>query len=816
MISFWQDIRFGIRMLLKNPGTTAIAVFTLALAIGANTAIFSVVNAVLLRPLPYQNPERLVTLWAKVPEHGRWRTTPANFFDWKKQNMAFEDIAAFGQGTMTLTGDGEPEQLLGTRVSSGYFPVVGVAPVLGRAFTNDEYEPGKGQVVILGHAFWQRRYAGDPALINKLITLNGSPYVVVGVMPPGIYPARPTPSGRISFEPNEEQFWTPMSFSPQWAAVRTAHVLGAVGRLKPGVTAAQAQTEMDTIAARLAQEYPVNKGEGIIVNPFMNEVAGDVRPALVVLLGAVVMVLLIACANVAGLLLAQHTARTKEIAIRAALGAGRGRLLRQFLIEGLLLSLCGSAAGIALAKLGLAGMVVLVSARIPRIDQAHLDFRVLGFTLGLSLLTCLIFALAPALQATKPDLQSTLEQGSRTSRLSFGRQGLRQALVVFQIGMAVMLIISAGLLIMSFWRLRQVDPGFQPDHVISLSLTLPQSKYNDNVRISGFYQQLIEQLSALPGVQSTSIGYDHPLETNWTDAFAIEGRPQDQERASASFNPVSPDYFKTLGGGIVEGRDFTAQDDQNHPGVTIVNEAFARRYFPNERAVGRRLRLSAPARAWGNQRFDWFEIVGIARNMKSSGLKAETEPGYYVPATQAPQSDMLVLVRAQSDPVALLPAIRRAVWAIDPNQPIADIKTMNQIAADNVGQSRLNMILMGGFGGLALILAAVGIYGLLSYAVTQRTQELGIRMALGAQVRDVLKLVLKQGMGLALVGEGIGLVAAFATTRVLRGLLFGVTPTDPVIFIAVFQLLALVAFIACYLPARRATKVDPLVALRYE
>ena len=502
MISFWQDIRFGIRMLLKNPGTTAIAVFTLALAIGANTAIFSVVNAVLLRPLPYQNPERLVALWAKVPEHGRWRTTPANFFDWKKQNTVFEDMAAFGQWTMTLTGAGEPEQLLGARVGSGYFSVVGVAPVLGRAFTNEEYEPGKGQVVILGHAFWQRRYAGDPTLINRSITLNGSPYVVVGVMPPGIYPARPTPGGRISFEQNEEQFWTPMSFSPQWAAVRTAHVLGAVGRLKPGMTAVQAQTEMDTIAARLAQEYPANKGEGIIVNPFMNEVAGDVRPALVVLLGAVLMVLLIACANVAGLLLAQHTARTKEIAIRAALGAGRGRLLRQFLIEGLLLSLCGSAAGIALAKLGLAGMMALVSARIPRIDQAHLDLRVLGFTLGLSLLTCLIFALAPALQATKPDLQSTLEQGSRTSRLSFGRQGLRQALVVFQISMAVMLIISAGLLIMSFWRLRQVDPGFQPDHVVSLSLTLPQSKYNDNVRINGFYQQLIEQLSALPGVQS--------------------------------------------------------------------------------------------------------------------------------------------------------------------------------------------------------------------------------------------------------------------------------------------------------------------------
>ena len=816
MISFWQDIRFGARMLLKNPGVTAIAVLTLALAIGANTAIFSVVNAVLLRPLPYRNPDRLVSLWAKVPEHGRWRTTPANFFDWKKQNTVFEDVAAFGTWTMTLTGDGEPEQLLGTRVSSGYFSVVGVEPMLGRSFANEEYEPGKGQVVILGHAFWQRRYAGDRAIVGKSITLNDNPYVVIGVMPPGIYPARPTPSGRISFERNEEQFWTPMSFSPQWAAVRTAHVLGALARLKPGVTVAQAQAEMDTIAGRLSQEYPVIKGEGIIVNPFMNEVSGDVKPALVVLLSAVLMVLLIACANVAGLLLAQHTGRTKEIAIRAALGAGRGRLLRQFLVEGLLLSVCGAVAGIALAKFGLAAMMALISSRIPRIDQAHLDLRVLGFTLGLSLLTCLIFALAPALHAVRPQLQATLEQGSRTSRLSFGRQRLRQALVVFQVSAAVMLIISAGLLIMSFWRLQQVDPGFKPDRVISFSLTLPQSKYGDNARINGFYNQLIEKLSSVPGVQSASIGYDHPLETNWTDAFAIEGRPQGQEPVSASFNPVSTEYFRTVGSGLLEGREFTGRDDQEHPGVTIVNEAFARRYFPNEKALGRRLRLSAPARMWGNQRFEWFEIVGISRNVKSAGLKVETEPAYYVPATQAPQPDMLVLVRTQGDPVALVPSLRQAVWAIDPNQPIADIKTLNQIVSDSVGQTRLNMILMGAFGGLALLLAAVGIYGLLSYAVTQRTQELGIRMALGAQVKDVLRLVLKQGMGLALLGEGIGLVAAYASTRVLRGLLFGVTPTDPIVFIAVFQLLALVALLACYLPARRATKVDPLVALRYE
>jgi putative ABC transport system permease protein len=816
MTSLWQDVRFGARMLLKNPGVSALAVATLALAIGANTAIFSIVNAVLLRPLPFKNPDRLVSLWAKVPEHGRWRTTPANFFDWKKQNTVFEDLAAFGSWTMTLTGHGEPEQLLGTQVSSGYFSVVGVEPMLGRSFLPEEYQPGKGQAVILGHAFWQRRYGGNQNLINSPITLNGVPYLVVGVMPPGIYPARPTTTGTISFEQSEEQFWTPMSFSPQWAAVRTAHVLGAVARLKPNVAVAQAQAEMDTIGGRLAHEYAVDKDEGIIVSPFMNEVAGDVKPALVMLFSAVLIVLLIACANIAGLLLSQHSARTKEISIRAALGARRARLVRQFLIESLLLSLIGSAAGIAVAKFALGTMVAIIPANIPRLDQAHLDLRVLGFTLALSVLTCLIFGLAPAWKAVSHDLQPTLDQGGRGSRPTFARQRLRQALVVFQVSTAATLVIGAGLLSMSFWRLHQVDPGFNPDHVITFSLTLPPSKYGDNARVNGFYNQLVERLSGVPGVLAAAIGYDHPLQTNWVDSFSVEGRPETEERLSANFNAVGWDYFHTVGAQIIEGRDFTAQDDQNHPGVTIVNEAFARRYFPDERALNRRLQLSAPARIWRNQRLHSFEIIGIARNVKSAGLKAETEPTYYVPATQAPLNDMLVLIRTRGDPNALVPTLRKAVWEIDPDQPIADVKTMNKIVSDSVGQPRLNMTLMASFGALALILAAVGIYGLLSYAVTQRTQELGIRMALGAQVRDVLMLVLKQGMTLALIGEGIGLIEALIFTRLLRGLLFGVTPTNATIFIAVFQVLTVVSLMACYVPARRATKVDPLQALRYE
>lgn len=818
MHTLWHDLRYGARMLLKHPGVTTVAVLTLALGIGANTAIFSVVNAVVLRPLPYHNPDRLVSLWEKVPERGQARATPANFLDWKKQNTVFEDVAAFGAATLTLTGNGEPEQLLGTRASAGYFGVVGVMPMLGRPFLNEEHEPGKGRVVILGHAFWQRRFGGDPAIINKSITLDGNPYTVTGVMPPGIYPVWATTSGQISVNENEQQFWTPMSFTAQWAAVRTAHVLGVLGRLKPGVSLAQAQAEMNTIGARLEQEYAANKGEGIIVNPFMNEVVGNVKPALFTLLGAVALVLLIACANIAGLLLAQHAARSKEIAIRAALGARRGRLVRQFFIEGLLLSLLGTVAGIGLASVGVTAIIKLIPPQFPRFGQAGLDWQVLGFTLFLSVLTCLVFALIPAWHAARPNLQTTLEQGGRSSGPGANRQRFRQALVVFQVSMAVMLVIGAGLLIKSFWRLRQVDPGFNPDRVLSLSITLPQSKYGEKVQISNFYNRLIENISSLPGVQSAAIAYDHPLQSNWYDAFTIAGRPapQSDQGYSANFIPVAWDYFRTVGTDIVKGRQFNPQDDQDHPGVVIVNEAFVRRYLPHEQALGQRLQLNAPARIWNSERLTSFEIVGISRNVKSNGLSAEAEPAYYVPATQAPLQDMTVLVRTQNDPRLIIPALRAAVATIDPNQPIANISTMEKIVADSIAQPRLNMLLMGLFGTLALVLAAVGIYGLLSYAVTQRTQEIGIRMALGAEVTDVLRLVFKQGMKLVLIGEVLGLAGAFALTRLMRGLLFGVTPTDVTTFVAVAGMLAAVALVATLIPARRAAKVDPLVALRYE
>ena len=816
MQTFWQDIRYGFRMLLKHPGVPAVAVITLALGIGANTAIFSVVSAVMLRPLPYHNPDRLVALWESSPERGPKRVTPANFFDWQKQNTTFAAMAPFGFSTMTLTGDGEPEQMLGTRAGAGYFGVVGVEPILGRSFLAEEHEPGKGNVVILGHDFWQRRFGGNQEILNKAITLDGKSYTVVGVMPAGIFPVWATTAGKISFDSTEQQFWVPMSFNAQWANNRSAHVLGVVGRLKENVTVEQARAEMNTIGARLEQEYAANKGEGIVVNPFMHEVVGNVRPALFTLLGAVGVVLLIACANIAGLLLAQHATRSKEVAIRAALGAGRARLVRQFVIEGLLLSLAGTAAGILLARISIDAIVKLEPARFPRFNQTQLDLPVLGFTVVLSLVTCLLFGLIPAWQASKPDLQATLEQGHRVAGPGVRRQRFRQLLVVFQISMAVVLVASAGLLVKSYWRLLQVDPGFRPERVLKASLTLPPAKYENAQQINAFYSQLIERVAALPEVESAAIAYDHPLEANWIDVFTIVGRPDNTEAGSANFHPVGWDYFRTVGTPLVSGRQFTAQDDPDHPGAVIVNEAFVRKYFPHEPPLGRQLRLSPPARIWNNQRLTTFEIVGVARDVKSAGLSGESEPAYYVPATQAPLPDMNVMVRTRNDPTAFVPTLRNAVLQLDPNQPITSVATMDEIMASSIAQPRLSMLLMGLFGVLALLLAAVGIYGLLSYAVAQRTQEMGIRMALGARMTDVLTLVLKQGVALILIGEAVGLVGAFALTRLMRTLLFGVTPTDVPTFAVVAAVLTVVALLACYLPARRATKVDPLVALRYE
>jgi predicted permease len=516
--------------------------------------------------------------------------------------------------------------------------------------------------------------------------------------------------------------------------------------------------------------------------------------------------------------LAQHAGRSKEIAIRAALGAGRVRLLRQFLIEGVLLSFFGTAAGIALAAMGTKILLQFVPAGIPRLAQVSLDLRVLGFTMLIALGTCLIFGLVPAWQASKPDLHTALEQSGRSSGPGASRLRFRQLLVVFQVSIAVMLVIGAGLLVKSFWLLQRVDPGFQAEGILTAELILPASKYREPADINNFYKQLLERISAVPGVKTATIAYDAPLQSNWVDEFAIEGRvlPAGAPSQSANFIPVGPDYFDTVGIKLAAGRKFTPLDDQDHPGVALVNESFVKHYFTNENALGQRIRPGPPGRIWQQQKLTSFEIVGIVRDVKLAGLEAPSEPAYYLPASQTPLQDMTLLVRTTTEPLSLVGPVRAAVLSVDPNQPISNVSTLEKVVDDSIAQRRLNMLLMGLFGGLAMLLSAVGIYGLLSHAVTQRTQEMGIRMALGAQVGDVLKLVLKQGMTLALVGEAIGLAGAFLLTRLIRGLLFGVTPNDATTFVVVAGVLTIVALLACYVPARRATKVDPLVALRYE
>ena len=819
MRNIFKDVRFGLRMLAKQPGFTLVAVITLALGIGANTAIFSVVNAVLLRPLDYREPGRVVALWENVPaKGGRWRVAPANFLDWKQQSQVFEEVGAFSASTLNLTGEGEPAELSGSRVSEGYFGALGVAPAFGRAFLAEEHEPGKGQVVILGQGLWRSRFGSDPNVLGKTIRLDGNAYTVVGVMPAGVYPAWPS-NAKISFDASRQEYLIPMSFSAAWAGNRGSHVLGVVARLKRDATLQRAQADMDLIARRLEEAYPAsNKGEGAQVVPLADEVVGDVRPALLVLLGTVGLVLLIACANVASLLLARLATRRKEVAIRAALGAGRAQLVRQFLIEGTLLSFAGGALGVLLAAWGVDLLLKVMPQEIPRLDQIGVDGRVLLFTLALSAFTSLVFGFVPALQASHADFSETLKEAGRNTSAGPFRQRFRRLLVVAQVAMAVVLVVGAALLVKSFWRLRQVDPGFNPEHVAVLSLSLPQSKYAEWQKISAFYTQLVERVRGLPGVRSATIAYDNPLTSNWLDSFTIEGRPDPEpgQTPTEGFRPVGHEYFRTVGIELLKGRHFDEHDDPAHPGATIINEAFARKYFPGEDPLGKRLLTETPARMSGGPMPTAFEIVGVVRDTKFKGLSAESSPAFYIPAAQFPLSNMVVMARVEGDPLSYAQSLRDTVWGLDRDQPINAITTLEAIVAEDVAQPRFNMLLMGLFGGLALLLAAVGVYGLLSYSVAQRTREIGVRIALGAQGRDIFRLTVRQGVAPALAGVFVGLAAAFALTRFLSSLLYGMSASDLTTYIFVAALLTAVALLACYLPARRATKVDPMVALRYE
>ena len=804
METLWQDLRYGARMLRKQPGFTLIAVLTLSLGIGANTAIFSVVNAVLLRPLPFAEPERLVWLWDTQPQLPTAPTSLPDFLGWKAQNKSFEHLAAFQSGSMFLdTGDGMRDTPVGL-VTPETFALFRVSPILGRTFTDEETLPGRFRVAVLSHALWQSRYGSDPNVLGRTIDVSGAPYTVIGVMPKG-----------FSF-PDRAEFWRPLPIDPN-KLDPGPHYLRVVGRLKPEVTLAQAQAEMSTLAVRLSEQFKEkNAGHGVKLELLRDVVVGDIGPALFVLLGAVGFVLLIACANVANLLLARVGARQKEIAVRTALGASRLRIARQLFTESLMLSLGGGAAGLLIAVWGVNWLVSLGPGTIPRVHEIAVDPRVVSFTLLISVATSLLFGLAPALQASRPDLTGALKEGVRGSA-GLSRNRLRSVLVMSEVSLSLVLLIGAGLMIRSFAKLNQVDPGFNPDQVLTMGVTLLRSKYPDDERVASFYSQLLERAAATPGVASAGAISDLPLlGSNTSDSFTIEGRPPvaKQEEPSTEYHVVTPRYFESMGIPLLAGRDFTWTDTKQSPNVVVINQAFARRHFAGESPLGHRLRLQGQER-------DPLLIVGVVGDVRQLGLDKQPVPEAFVPFLQDPLSttynrSMTIVARTKSDPGAVAGSLRAALTSLDKSVPVYALKPMTEYLRDSLARRRFNLILLTAFGGVALALAAVGIYGVISYGVTQRTHEIGIRMALGAAKGDVLRLVVRQGMLMALGGVAIGLLASLALTRLMETLLFDVSVTDPLTFTVIALLLTSVALLACFVPARRATKVDPLVALRYE
>jgi putative ABC transport system permease protein len=818
METIYQDIRYGVRTLAKNRGFSAVAVIALALGIGANSAIFSVINAVLLRPLPYTDPDRLVMLWATNPllQLGidNLPATAANYVEWRDQNQVFENISALDSRTFNLTSGGEPEQIACAHVSSSFFQLMDVSPKMGRAFSPEEDQPGKNQVIIVSHGLWQRRFGADLDLIGKSLTLDGHSYTLIGVMPASFgFPGTADMPAYMSLPPQTD-LWTPIAFTAEQVGRRGDHNLSVIARLKPGVTLEQARTDVGNIARQAEEQDPRAKGYGVNVVSLGEQLVGSIRPALLVMLVAVGFVLLIACANVANLLLARSSARQKEIAIRMALGAGRGRIIRQMLTESMLLSIAGGSTGILLNFWGVGILLALSPENIPRLDQVNTDAHVLGFTLLISVVTGALFGLAPALQASRLNLNESLKEGARGSAGGLHRNRVRTLLVVSEVALSLVLLLGAGLMIRSFERLLRVDPGFNPENVLTSRLSLPANKYPDAKQQAAFFQRTLERLESLPGVQSVGAVSALPLSgAEEASSFMIEGSPpvDSSEMPMADRRRASADYFRAMGIPLVNGRYFTEADNQSAPPVAIVSESFVRRFFPEEDPLGKRIKNGGPASTR-----PWLSVVGVVKDVRHLALEAEPRPQVYMPYLQNTSTSMAVVMRSASDPASLAAGVRNAVWELDKEQPITDVKSMEQYFSASVAQRRFNMILLAVFAGVALVLAAVGIYGVMSYSVTQRTQEIGIRMALGAKQTDVLRLVVRQGMIPALAGVVIGLGAGVALTRLMSSLLYGVSATDPITFAAVPLTLLGVALGACLAPARRATKVDPVIALRRE
>ena len=807
----FQDLRYALRQLRKSPGFTVVAALALALGIGANTAIFSVVNAVLLRPLPYQDSDRLVTILHEY-DHP---VAPGNVLDWRAQNHVFEDIGVAENWTANLSGDERAESVNALHVSTNLFPLLGVRPLLGRFFLTDEEQQGKEHEVILSYRLWQRRFGGDEGIVGRSIKLQGEPYTVVGVMPKGFQFA--------PFWATKAELWAPLALGPRLTS-REVNSLRAFARMKPGVTLEQARTEMATITARLEQQFP-GTNRNVTVQLLKEKVVGDVRPALLVLLAAVTFVLLIACANVAHMLMARGTARQKEIAVRSALGAERWRIVRQFLTESLLLALLGGVAGLLLAFWGIRMLLAMVPASLPRVDTIALDGRVLLFTVAVSVLTGVVFGIVPALQASSVNLRDALQETGRGSGDSLRRNRLRSALVSSEFALAFLLMIGAGLMVRTFLALRAVDPGFRPHHLLSAVVSLAGSEEAQPQKRFAFYEQVLQRVSALPGVESVSAINHVPLAGDtWGFPFAIEGRPPSRpgESPNAVYRVVFPGYFRTMGISLLRGRDISEGDSMKAPGVVMVNDRLARRYWPGEDPIGKRITLDDDS---PEKNRTWLTVIGVTQDAKQDEWTSAPRPEMYLPLLQSrfylqePSGHfeyITLVVRTTGEPTAIANDIKSSIAALDKNVPVSEIETMDQAVEDLTAQPRFELWLLAGFAAVAVLLAALGIYGVMSYSVSRRTHELGVRMALGAAQGDVIGLVVKQAMILALVGSACGLAAAFVFTRMMSKLLYGVRATDPLTFAGVALILGGVAFLASYLPARRVTQIDPVAALRCE
>jgi putative ABC transport system permease protein len=801
MRTLLADLRYGLRLLRQAPGFTLIAICALALGIGANTAIFSTLDAVLLRPLPYDDPDRVMMVYEDASHIGFARNTPApaNYFDWRAQNHVFTDMAATRGRSMNLTGDGSPEQINGVAVTPNFFSVLGVRPLLGRSFTEEE-DRDAAQVVVISYGLWQRRYAADPGVLNRPILLSDARYTVIGVMPRD-----------FAFVNRDRDFWVPINITPAFRAQRGSHFLTVVARLRPDATWQRASDEMTAIANRLKVQYPdQNRFSGAVVVPMKEALLGNRRTELLVLMAAAGCVLLIACANLASLLLARAVGRRRELAVRAALGARRGRLIRQMVTEGAMLSLAGGALGLGLSLAGMRILEGLVPLGLPSTARPEVDLRLLGFTLALSLATGILFSIVPAIQAARASLNDALKQGARTGGDVRGRV-TRDALVVIEVAAALVLLTGAGLMIQTMARLRAIDLGFRADHLLTVRTALGP-KYSDPIKRLDYYQRVLEQATTLPGVEGAAFAATLPFQSiGNTQGFRIEGVAPDLAFSPDALMRVSTTtYLETLGVKLREGRLFDGSETAASAPVLIINETFARHFWPKEPAIGHRVSIDFPNPKWRT-------VIGVVADVQERGYDLWMKPGIYAPTAQMEgwTPDYLV-IRAKTSPAALTPAVRRVIAAVDPEQPVSNVQSMEEIVAKNVADRQQQMALLGAFAALALALASIGLYGVLAYAVTQRSREIGLRMALGASAGNVTRLVV--GHGIALTGGGllIGLAGSWAATRALKTVLYGVSATDPATFAAVAALLTLISLAACWIPARRASRLDPVVVLREE